>query len=91
MPLYGNILHKGGLGCCDGNPSQAPTQLWILVTLIGVFGAILVALSLFRSVHRLASGGQDFVLTFALVVTVTAFAQAVLVHRSCRQLNLANG
>jgi hypothetical protein len=78
MPLYRNILHNGGLGCCEEDPSEAPKYLWILITFVGILGAILLVLGLLRSMLSLVppqkNCGERYVLTFALVATLTAFA-----------------
>jgi hypothetical protein len=78
MPLHGNILHRGGLGCCDDDSSRGPSSLWILVTFIGVFGAILLAIELGRSMitfFNLRTKGADrHALAFALVAIIFTFA-----------------
>ena len=78
MPLYLNILHEGGLGCCDDDPSRAPHYFWILITFIGVLGGILLAIELWRSVISFLplrkNGEQRYQLAFALVAIFASFA-----------------
>jgi hypothetical protein len=81
MPLHGNILNKGGLGCCDpwgGDPSRAPSYFWISVTFIGVMGAILLVIELWRSIISVLfmrkNYKEHYPLAFALVAITVAFA-----------------
>jgi 4-amino-4-deoxy-L-arabinose transferase-like glycosyltransferase len=79
MPLHGNILHKGGLGCCVDRVSQAPSYFWMLVTFIGVFGSILLITESLRSLicilpSRQKSGEERYVLAFALLAIIIGFA-----------------
>jgi hypothetical protein len=75
MPLHGNILHKGGLGCCDDDSSQAPSYFWMLITFFSVLGAILLFIGLGRSVLSLRKNGeQRYPLAFALIAIIACFA-----------------
>jgi 4-amino-4-deoxy-L-arabinose transferase-like glycosyltransferase len=78
MPLHVNIFNAGGLGCCDGDPSQAPKYVWVLVTFISALGATLLLLELIRSAVSLAPlrtrPGERYVVGFALAAAIIAFA-----------------
>jgi 4-amino-4-deoxy-L-arabinose transferase-like glycosyltransferase len=83
MPLHVNILRTGGLGCCDQDPSLAPRYFWVLVTFVGILGALLLVVELVKSALRLVSlqtdCGERYVLTFALAITFIAFAPLPLI------------
>src|SRR5262249_20161262 len=85
MPFYHNIVHKGGLGCCEEDPSQAPQYLWSLVTFIGIFGALLLLLGLLRSLLIVLSHTNcpdRYLLSFALVGSAIALAPLPLLGLS---------
>jgi Dolichyl-phosphate-mannose-protein mannosyltransferase len=78
MPLHGNVLTKGGI-FWYGAP--APPRLWLLVTFLSCFGAVVLVAGLVRGVLAfLASTRSGFearephVLGFALAAIATAFA-----------------
>jgi Dolichyl-phosphate-mannose-protein mannosyltransferase len=78
MPFYHNIIHKGGLGCCEEDPSKAPQFFWSLVTFFSILGAFLLLLGLLRSFVITVlpeTNPQDrSLLIFGLLSTATAFA-----------------
>jgi hypothetical protein len=79
MPLHGNILHKGGLGCCVDHVSQAPSYFSLLVTFIGVLGAILLITELLQSLINILPSRQKspegrYVLAYALLAIIIGFA-----------------
>ena len=79
MPLFGNVLAKGGIGPSDLAP--APALLRLLVTFLACFGAVLgvarlirVGLVFFAPTRSGFEVREPHVLAFALVAIATAFA-----------------